>query len=214
MNYRWLVGVLALNLICGCATDSQMRGSTPAAEAKKEQIPSMKSPKLQAERRLLGNGSEKIILVEYTDFQCPACRMGHDNLSEFKEKYKGQIQFYIKNMPLDFHPHAYPAALYFEAIRMQDKAKALQFAEYIFMNQKSLNGDAFLKTGAKKVGADMKRLAKDIQSDEVKKIIVADINEFNEFEFTGTPSMILNGVPMVGVQRLSTLEKVIQTTGQ
>ena len=214
MNYRCLFAVLALSLICGCATGSKLRGSTPAEDAKQEQIPAKKSPKLEAERRLLGDGSEKIILVEFTDFQCPACRMGHDNLAELKAKYKSQIQFYIKHMPLDFHPHAYPAALYFEAIRLQDKDKALQFAEYVFMNQKSMNGDAFLKTGAKKVGADMKRLAKDIQSDEIKKIIVADINEFNEFEFTGTPSMILNGVPMVGVQRLSTLEKVIQTTGQ
>ncbi|RYF99724.1 MAG: cation diffusion facilitator family transporter, partial [Chitinophagaceae bacterium] len=53
-------------------------------------------------------------------------------LKEFKAKHKDDIQFYFKNMPLDFHPMALPAASYFEAIRLQDKEKAYKFYGIIF----------------------------------------------------------------------------------
>lgn len=186
-----------------------------ASEMKLEQEKDLKNPKkpqLSQDRRLIGQDSGKIILVEYADFQCPACKMAYDSLKEFKEKYKDQIQFYYKNMPLDFHQMAYPSALYFEAIRLQDKTKAMKFYDYVFANQKDLSTEGFLKKAAQQAGANIKKLEADIKSDQVKKIIESDMSEFQNFGFTGTPAIIINGVALSGAQSIEELERVAQLT--
>lgn len=178
------------------------------AEQEEEQLKDFRNPKkpeLSADRRLSGSDKGNIVIVEYADFQCPACRMAYSSLKEFKTKYKDQVQFYYKHMPLDFHKMAYPSALYFEAIRLQDKDKALKFYDELFQNQKDLS-DKFLKKAAVKVGADMKKLNKDLHSDAVKKIVEADMEEFQKFGFNGTPSIIMNGVAITGAQSLEALE--------
>jgi protein-disulfide isomerase len=178
------------------------------AAQQKEQENDLKNPKqptLSEDRRLAGVPNGKIVIVEYADFQCPACHMAYNSLKEFKEKYKDQVQFYYKHMPLDFHKMAYPSAVYFEAVRLQDKEKAARFYTELFENQRELSED-FLKKAAAKVGANMQKLAKDIDSDSVKKTVAADMEEFQKFGFTGTPSIIMNGVAMSGAQSLAALE--------
>ncbi len=185
------------------------------AEMKSEQdkdLKTPKQPKLSSEKRLVGDDSGKIVIVEYADFQCPACKMAYGSLKEFKEKHKGQIQFYYKNLPLDFHKMAYPSAQYFEAIRLQDKTKAMKFYDYVFENQSHLADEGFLKKAAVDVGANLKRIEVDIKSDQVKKIIEGDMNEFQSFGFTGTPMLILNGVALYGAQKLDELERITQLT--
>ena len=117
-------------------------------------------------RILEGTTSALITIVEYADFQCPYCRIGHKSLEAFKKKYKGQIQFVFKNMPLDGHQMAYPAAAYFEAIRRQGGDKALKFYNLLFKNQGELS-EAYLKKAALKVGANMARLAEDLASSAI-----------------------------------------------
>jgi protein-disulfide isomerase len=174
-------------------------------------IKNPRKPEVADDRRLIGSASAPITIVEYADFQCPACGMAYKSLKQFKEKYKGRYQFVYKNMPLDFHKMAYPSATYFEAIRLQGKDKALRFYELAFENQRDLDND-FLKRTAKQVGADMARLEKDIQSNKVKDVIAADQAEFEKFGFTGTPVLIVNGVAMQGAQPLSEIERVISET--
>src|SRR5688572_9584477 len=67
-----------------------------------------RKPKLEASRRLAGSDAGKIVIVEYADFQCPACSMAHSSLKELQRRRPGQVQFYYKNMPLSFHPQALP----------------------------------------------------------------------------------------------------------
>lgn len=186
------------------------------AEIKIEQekdLKNPKNPKLTDSRRLVGDEKAKITIVEYADFQCPACKMAFESLNHFKEKYKGQVQFYYKHMPLDFHKMALPAALYFEAIRKQDQKKSLKFYNLVFQNQKQMKDENFLNDLAKKSGADMKKLLQDVKSDRIKQIVEEDMNEFQNFGFTGTPVILINGVAMHGAQGMEELERVARLTG-
>lgn len=186
------------------------RQVSEARHAEDRDLREPKKPELNSARRLTGDDGDKIVIVEYADFQCPACRMAYESIRKLKEKYK--VQFYFKNMPLDFHKMAYPAAQYFEAIRLQDRAKASRFYEYVFENQRQLQDDGFLNTAAKRVGADMKRLETDLKSDKVKKLIADDMNEFQKFGFTGTPVIIVNGVAMNGAQPVEELVRMVEKT--
>lgn len=185
------------------------------SDMKAEQENDLKNPKkpqLGDERLFIGNKNGDIVIVEYADFQCPACKMAFDSLNQFKTKYKDRIKFYYKHMPLDFHKMAYPASQYFEAIKMQDKEKAIKFFNHVFQNQRELTSEAFLEKTAKLVGADILKLKKNIQSDRVKKVIEEDMAEFQNFGFTGTPVVLINGVALHGAQKIEELERVMKLT--
>ncbi len=205
-----LSALVALLLTSGCAT-----ALTRQSEAKAEQMKGSRNPReprLESERRLIGSANSEITIVEYADFECSACRSAFEGLNRFKEKYQGKIQFYFKHMPLKFHKMAYPAAQYFEAIRMQDKAKALKFFEYVFQNQGSLAEEDFLKKAATKLAVDMVKLLQDIKSEQVRRIIEADIKEFREFDFNGVPVVLLNGTVLEGAHDFESLEKVLNSS--
>lgn len=171
-----------------------------------------KQPKLTVDRRLKGKEGGKLVVVAYGDFQCPACGVGHGPLNQFLEKHADDVEFYFKNMPLDFHKMAYPAALYFEALRLQDRKKAAAFYDDVFAHQREMTEESFLDAAAMRAGADMKRLTKDMKSDAVKKTIAADQKEFADFGFTGTPVVLINGVALQGAQPLAELERIAART--
>lgn len=193
----------------------QMQYEKQISQIKEDQerdLQKPKKPQLSDDRRLLGNANSEIVIVEYADLQCPACRVGFQSLNQFKEKYKNKIQFYFKHMPLDFHKMAYPAAQYFEAIKIQDKTKAFKFLDYVFQNQRQLTDEAFLKKAATAVSANMSKLANDLKSDKIGMTIEEDMNEFKNFGFTGTPVVLINGVALQGAQKLEELERVLRLT--
>ncbi|MBK9038525.1 MAG: thioredoxin domain-containing protein [Bdellovibrionales bacterium] len=205
-----LSALVALLLTSGCAT-----ALTRQSEAKTEQMKAAKNPReprLDSERRLIGSANSEITIVEYADFECSACRSAFDGLNRFKIKHQGKIQFYFKHMPLNFHKMAYPAAQYFEAIRMQDKAKAMKFFEYVFQNQMSLAEEDFLKKAAEKLAVNMVKLLQDIKSEQVRRIIEDDIKEFREFDFNGVPVLLLNGTVLEGAHDFESLEKVMNSS--
>lgn len=187
------------------------------AETRKQQEDQLKNPlkpHIEDSRRLVGTKDGKITIVEYADFQCPACAMAHVRLKQFMEKHQGDVQFFYKNMPLDFHPMAEPAARYFEALMRQDSVKAKKFYDHLFENQREMKNEEFLIQSAKKVGADMQRVARDVKSPEVRKVIEADMSEFEKMGFNGTPVIVINGVSMYGAQPLEELERVLALTTQ
>lgn len=154
---------------------------------------------IRSDEAIRGPKDAPLTLVEYSDFECPFCSRGYATVNDLMKKYNGKIRFIYKHLPLSFHEQAMISAQYYEAIRLQNEQKAWQFHDEIFMNQGKLkNGTAFLDASAKKVGADMAKLKKDLNSDAVKNRIAADMKEAADFGMQGTPGFLLNGVPVRG----------------
>lgn len=177
----------------------QMMQQRAQEAEKEEEFKNPKKPKLDPSRAVYGNRAAKIQIIEYSDFQCPYCKKGAEILNEVKEKYKGKIMVQFKNLPLPFHPYAMPASKVFEAIALQDAKKAYAFHDAVFASQESLSqGDSFLFEVAKKVGADVERVKKDMNSDKVKKRIDEDMEEAKKFGIQGTPGFLVMGVSVKG----------------
>lgn len=154
---------------------------------------------IRSDEAIRGPKDAVITLVEYSDFECPFCTRGNETVNNLMKKYEGKIRFVYKHLPLSFHEQAMISAQYFEAIRMQSNDKAFLFHDEIFANQAKLkNGKAFLDSAAKKAGADMTKLKKDLNSEAVKDRIAADVAEAAKFGMQGTPGFLLNGVPVRG----------------
>lgn len=157
------------------------------------------TPKIRADETIRGTKGAPIVLVEYSDFQCPFCVRGFETVNSLLEQYKGKIQFIYKHLPLSFHQQAKLAAQYYEGIRLQNADKAFKFHDEVFKNQSKLQkGESFLKEIAKNVGADMGKLAKEVNSQAVLDRIEEDMTEAGEFGMQGTPGFLLNGIPVKG----------------
>lgn len=202
-------------------TINEMR---PAAEAEmkedeekqedariEEEFKNPKQPVVEEGRVIFGPKDAKVTIIEYSDFQCPACAAAFNTVNQVKKEYSDKVRIVYKHLPLSFHPMALPAAKYFEAIAKQDHSKAEKFHDEVFSNQRTLgsDGEKFLDSAAKKLGVDMAKLKKDINSPEIQKRIDADSAEAAKFEFQGTPGFLINGVALKGAYPFPFFKKVI-----
>lgn len=171
-------------------------------------------PKIREDEAIRGTKGGVITLVEYSDFQCPYCTRGYTDVVEpLLKKYEGKIQFVYKHLPLSFHKEARMASAYYEALRLQSADLAFKFHDELFTPnaQQKLREyrDKYLDKVAKKLGADMKKLAVDVKSEAVANRIKEDEAEARKFEIQGTPGFLLNGVPVRGAYPLGYFEKII-----
>ena len=168
-------------------------------------------PNLRADESFRGNKDAPITLVEYSDFECPFCSRGFNTVMELMDKYEGKIRFVYKHLPLSFHPQAMPASQYFEAIRLQNPAKAWEFHDRIYKDQRKLqNGEAWLKSIAKELKVDLAKLAIDVKSEAVQKRIDEDMAEAAKFGFQGTPGFVINGIPVKGAYPINHFEGIVE----
>ena len=181
-------------------------------KARDAEFANPKSPEIDAKRAIQGKADAPITIVEYSDFECPFCRRGYETIRKVKQEYGDKVRFVFKNLPLDFHPKARPAAEYYEAIAIQSPEKAYKFHDEVFENQDKLKaeGEKFLESAAKKIGADMKKLKADLKGEEVRKRIETDTAEARKFEIQGTPGYLINGVSLRGAYPFEEFKAIIE----
>lgn len=169
-------------------------------------------PELAQDRAYRGAENAPILIVEYSDFQCPFCKRGFDTVEQVRKEYGDKVRFMFKSLPLPFHPMAMPAAKRFEAIALQGADKAYRFHDLVFSSQDKLGGEGekFLDAMAKKAGADLAKMKKDMDSPKVADRIKADQDEAQKFGISGTPGFVVNGVSIRGAYPFETFKEVIE----
>ena len=173
-----------------------------------------KKPALGSGRATIGPADAPIVIVEYSDFQCPYCHRSVGVVRDLVMHYGDKLHLVLKEAPLDMHPQAMPAARYFEAVLRQDPAKAWRMHDLLFDNQARLGkeGTAFIEEVVKQVGADLDRARKDATGPEVAATIAADLAEFQAMEFNGTPGFVVNGVRVFGSLPTDSMAALIERT--
>lgn len=177
-----------------------------------EQFRNPKKPEVDSTRPIRGKLNAPITIVAYSDFQCPYCSRAEKSMDEVRKKYPTQVKTLFKHFPLPFHAMAMPAAKAYEAVAMQNTEKALKFQEELFLNQPAMNKEkeAYLEKAARKVGADVNRMKKDMESDQIKKRIEKDVEEGRQMGVRGTPAFLVNGVFIPGARPAKDFEDVIE----
>ena len=195
----------------GAQKKAQEKAMAEEGKKRDEEFANPLKANIEDGRVVFGPKDAKVTIVEYTDFECPYCAKGHATVAEVMKAYPKDVKVVLKHLPLDFHPMAMPSARYFEAIAMQDHAKAEKFYNIVFENQGELRAkkEAFLKDTAKKVGADMKRVEADLKSEKITKQIEADMEEAKKFNFSGTPGFLINGVSLRGAYPFPEFKDII-----
>ena len=140
-----------------------------------------------------GDANAPVTIVEFTDFQCPACAAMHPVLDEVLKSYGNKVRFVVRDFPLNQHEWARKAAEAANAANAQGK-----FFEYIavlFKNQKALDIPS-LKKYATELGLDRARfdaaLDRGVYAAEVQK----DVSDGEMYGVGSTPTIFINGVQL------------------
>lgn len=200
-----------MQAVNGAFQSSQAAQQRAAADKQEAEFTHPNQPDLEG-RVVLGNPAAPVTIVEYTDFECPYCRQSVAVVRQLLERYRGQVRLVVKQTPLDIHPQAMPAALMFEALALQDGARAFKFYELMYAEQPRLaaEGQRFVEEGARRAGADLPRALRDQQSDAVRARVASDLAEGRAFGFTGTPAFLVNGVALEGAQPVDNFVPIIE----
>lgn len=150
---------------------------------------------------IIGNPNAPVTLVEYSDFQCPACGLYFPLIEKLLVEASSTVRLVYRHFPLSQHIHADITARASEAAALQGK-----FAEMykkIFANQsewdklKTIAESAVVLEGyAKELGLDMVKYNTDINSEAVKNKIKNDLNGGISAGVNSTPTFFINGKVM------------------
>lgn len=151
----------------------------------------------QPSNHIEGSGKANITLVEYGDYQCPACGAYHPLVKSLVETYKEQIFFQFRNYPLEaIHQNARAGARAAEAASLQGKFWEMHDALYQYQKAWESSSDplSLYKDYAKQVGvADLAKFSTDYKSSAINNLINADLKVGAKFQITGTPTFVLDG---------------------
>lgn len=151
-----------------------------------------------------------IILIEFSDFQCPFCSKASEIVDEFMGKHK-EVKLVYKHLPLDFHAEAMPAAKAAWAANQQ--GKFWPYHHQLFAQQDRL-GEPLYKTIARDLNLDLTKFEIDRASVEAVNAIAEDINLAETLGISGTPFFVMGGEMLSGAVPLSDLENVLTSLKQ
>lgn len=166
----------------------------------------------QGSSHVVGNQESDVTLVEYGDFQCPACAQYFVAFSQAKEEYADRAAFQYRHLPLPTHQNARAAARAAEAAGMQDKFWEMH--NLLFQNQRawsdSSNPIAIFEQYAQQINIDVDQYKEDFSSSQVNSIINADVKAFEATgEQMSTPTFFLNGERITPQPTLESFSELI-----
>ncbi len=178
--------------------------SRPAAAA--DALP--RDPITIASEPFKGNGTAKVALIEFSDYQCPFCsRYTNDVLPQIRTDYieTGKIKYVFRDLPLSFHKQAFKAA---EATHCAGaQGKFWEMHDALFQNQSALAPEQ-LATHAKTVGVNDVQFQQCLDSGKFAADINKDIADAGAAGITGTPSFLV-GVIQPGDGRVKVVKKLV-----
>ncbi len=153
-----------------------------------------------------GTANAPIMIVEFSEFQCPFCARVEPTLKQLLNDYKGKIGITFRHNPLPFHKNAMSASK--AALAGREQGKFWEMHEALFNNQKDLSDENILKL-AKQVGLNSAKFKTDWKSNKFDAEIEKDMQDARSLGASGTPSFFINGVSLRGAQPVDSFKAVI-----
>lgn len=146
------------------------------------------------------NAHAKVTLVEFGDFQCPACGAEYPIVNQLLQTYNGKINFVFRNFPLQQHQNSQISAEAAEAAGAQ--GKFFEMYAMLYSNQNSWgetnNAMDYFMQYAKALHLDVNKFKADVTSNKFANKIQKDVSDGYAIGVNATPTFYLNGVPIEG----------------
>ncbi len=157
------------------------------------------------------SSTASVTLVEFTDFECEACRAAYPIVKKILSEYEGKITFVLRNFPL--HGNSVLAAKSAEAAGEQGKfweMNNLLFENQTAWGEKQTPQTELFTQYAQTLGLDMEKFSASLSSDAYKEKINRDKNDGIALGVKGTPTFFLNGKIISGVPSYEKLKEKIE----
>ncbi len=138
----------------------------------------------------LGSRDAKVVIVEFSDFQCPFCAMVAPMLEGEVQRSEGQVSLYLKQFPIKTHPRSLAAAK--ACVASDSFGKFWGYCSALYQKRADLS-DAGLLRMAERAGIDTEALQKKMQHKSVLDRIAKEKVEGLRSRVEGTPSIYING---------------------
>jgi protein-disulfide isomerase len=153
-----------------------------------------------------GSKNNKIIIAEFSDFQCPFCAKAALTLNEFMAKHGAEVTLVYKHFPLvQIHDQAIPAAQASWAAYQQ--GKFWEYHDALFKQQNRLGEDLYLEL-AKSLNLNLAKFNFDRQ--KAPQEIIKDVEIGKKLDINGTPFFIINGETFSGALNLEDFEEILE----
>ena len=148
---------------------------------------------------IAGSRTAPAVLIEYSDFQCPACTAYYTVVKNLETKYGDKLAVVYRNYPLtQLHKNAQLAAQAAEAANLQGAFWPMH--DLLFSRQDAWANDAsaqqIFTNYATELKLDVTKFGTDINSAAVKDRVAVDVASGNAVGLTGTPTFFLNGTKL------------------
>ena len=161
-----------------------------------------------------GSDDAPIVLVEYSDFECPYCQMVNATLKRLVDESDGGVAWVYRHLPLDIHPQAQPAAVAAECVgELLGQSSFWAFAGALFADQQGLGAALYTDT-AVSLGADRGAFGACLVSGKYDEKIAGQGAEAFGSGATGTPFTVVYSsktqAPLSGALPYEQFKAVIQ----
>jgi protein-disulfide isomerase len=160
-----------------------------------------------------GEGGAPVVMVEYSDYQCPYCvKYVDESFPQIEKDYidTGKVRYLFRDLPLPFHENALPAALAARCAGDQDKYWEMH--DILFEKQGEWSsgdpGELF-KGYAGELGLDSKAFSACFDGEKYLQEINADLDLAQQVGADGTPAFFINGERIIGALPISTFKQAI-----
>lgn len=137
-----------------------------------------------------GDATAAVTIVEFTDFQCPACAAMHPVLDEVLKTYGNKVRLVVRDFPLTMHANARKAAEAANAAHAQ--GKFFEYAALLFKRQDALDIPS-LKKYATELGLDRARFDVALDSGKYSPEVKHDMDDGQIYGVGSTPTIFVNG---------------------
>lgn len=177
-----------------------------------KEAPSLINLTINSNDHIKGNREAKVVLIEYSDFQCPACASYYPIIKQLSQEFNNNAMFVYRHFPLSYHQNAFLAASAAEAAGKQ--GKFWEMHDQIFENQKEWSDqknakDNFIKY-AQNLKLNIEQFQNDIEVKEIKDKVMADYESGIKAKVNATPTFFLNN-EKVQVRSYEEFKKLIET---
>ncbi|HEU4412742.1 MAG TPA: thioredoxin domain-containing protein [Polyangiaceae bacterium] len=159
-----------------------------------------------------GGERAKVVIQEFSDFECPACNRAEPTVKQIMEAYGDKVKFVWRHRPLAMHKNAPLASEAAVEVQKQKGNEAFwKFHDKLFENQRAPGGleRPALERYAEELGADMGKFKKALDEHTHKALVDADSKVADDASMPATPAFVINGYFISGAQPFGKFKKVI-----
>jgi len=159
-----------------------------------------------------GNPDAAVVLIKFSDFQCPYCTVAAGNMKTLLASRSDDVLYVYKHLPLtSIHPEAVPAAQAAWAAGQQ--GQFWLYHDGLFANQDRLGDDLYQELAAA-IGLDMAQFNQDRTSGEAQAAIEADLALAQALNLNATPTFLMNDLLIPGGVPLEVFEQLLDRFNQ